>query len=133
RAWCLGVPAGPLPGARSPLFRGGRGPPPLTLAGLRLVRLQISLHVERIAADADDDVASDDDGRGRAEVLLSHVGDLFVPPLLAGLRVERDEVAVGRFDEEVVAVQADAPIADVDAAARPPEVMPDGPAAARLD
>ena len=110
-----------------------RIPSPLALTGFGLVRLEVALHVERVAADADDDVSADDDWRGRAEVLLSDVCDLFVPALLAGLSVERDEIAVWRFEEEIVAVQADAAVADVDAAAGSPEVMPDRPARACID
>ena len=123
------------PGLRPGVARllRGRVPPPLQLTGFGLARLQVSRHVERIAADADDDVPPDDDGRGRAEVLLPDVGNLLVPALLAGGRVERDEVAVRRFEKERVAVHADAAVADMDAAASTPEVMPDGPAGARID
>ncbi len=47
-------------------------------------------------------VVVDHDRRDRREVLLVEVGVLLVPALLAGLRVERDEVVVGR--DEVAAL-----------------------------
>src|SRR6185295_454263 len=89
--------------------------------------------VERITADADDDVVSDHDRRGGAEVLLPDVGNFLVPAFLAGPCIERDQVAVGRLEEQVVAVDADAAIADVNAAARAPEVVPELPAGAGVD
>ena len=66
----------------------------------------------------------DDDRRRRQEVLLVEVRDLFVPAFLARARVERDEVVVGRDEEQIVAPHRGAAIADVRAAARPPEESP---------
>ena len=66
----------------------------------------------------------DDDGRHRREVLLVEVGNLDVPAFLAGPRVERDEVVVGRLEEEIVAPDGGAAVADVRAALRLPVVAP---------
>ena len=110
-----------------------RVPAPHDVAALRIARLEIAGHVERVAADADQHLLADDDRRARREVLALDVGDLVVPALLARRRVERDEVVVGRQEEDPVAVHADAAIADVDAAARLPEVVPDLAAGARVD
>ena len=74
--------------------------------------------IERVAAGADNDMVANDDGRGRREVFLLHVGDLDVPAFFAGFGIERDEVVVGGFEEQPVAVHADAAVADVDAALR---------------
>src|SRR5262249_10787824 len=87
----------------------------------------------RVAADADNDMVSDHNRRRRAEVLLPDVGDLLVPAFLAGCRVERYQVAVRRLEENRVIAQADAPVADMDAAPGPPEVMPDLPARASIN
>ena len=105
---------------------------PLPLAGLRIERLQEAGRVQ-VVAGADEHVIADDDRRHRREVLLLEVGDLDVPAFLAGSRVERDQVVVGRFEEQVVVPDRRAAIADVRAAARPPEVVPELAAVARVE
>ena len=102
------------------------------LAGFRIARFEIAGNIERIAAHADDDVIADDDRRGRGEILLFHVGDFNVPALRAILGVERNQVIVGRFEVQPVAVHAEAAVSDVDAAVRFPVVMPDLAAGARV-
>ena len=105
---------------------------PLPLAGLRIERLQEAGRVE-VVARADEHVVADDDRRHRREVLLVEVGDLDVPALLAGPRVERDEVVVGRLEEQVVVPDRRAAVADVRAAPRLPEVVPELVAVARVE
>ena len=55
---------------------------------------------------------------------LIEVGDFDVPAFLPGPRVERHEIVVGRFEEQVVAPHCRAAIADVRAAAGLPHVAP---------
>ena len=100
---------------------------------LRIARLEVAGHVERVAAHAEDHVVADHDRRRGREVLALHAGDFLVPALLARRRVERDEVVVGREEIQPVAVHADAAVADVDAAPGPPEVVPQLAAGARVD
>ena len=104
---------------------------PLALAGLRIVRLQEAGRVE-VVAGADQHVVVDDDRRHRREVLLIEVGDLDVPAFLAGARVERHEVVVGRLEEQGVVPHRRAATADVRAALRLPEVLPELAAVARV-
>ena len=105
---------------------------PLKLAGFRIEGLQESRAIE-IVAGAHDHVIADDDGRRRREILLIEIGDLDVPALFAGFRVERHEVIVGRLEEQIVAPDAGAAIADMRGAARLPEVVPDLPAVERVE
>ena len=72
-------------------------------------------------------------GASRREVLLVEVGDLDVPALLAGARVEGDEIVVVRLHVQVVAPHADAAMAGVRAAARLPVELPEHRAVARVD
>ncbi len=119
-------------GARLAFARRGV-PAPLQLAGLRIARFQIAGHIERIAAHPHDDVIANDDGRGRGEILLFHVGNFNVPAFGAVLGVERNEVIVGGFEVEPASIHAEAAASDVDAAVRFPLVMPDLAAGARVD
>ena len=105
---------------------------PVALAGFGVVRLEEPGRVE-VVARSDEHVIVDDDWRHRREVLLVEVGDLDVPALLAGLDVERHEVIVRRLEEEVVAPDGRAAIADVRAALRLPVVAPQLAAVARVD
>ena len=75
------------PGFRAGIaFLDRLAPPlPLQVAGFRIVRFQESGHIQRITTCAYQNMVSDDDRRGRGEVLLLHVGDFFVPALLTGL------------------------------------------------
>ena len=79
------------------------------------------------------DVIADHDRRHGGEILLVEIGDLLVPALLAGPRVERDQVIVRRFHVQPVALHAEAAIADVRAALGLPEVVPEVVAVARVD
>src|SRR5205814_5047895 len=106
---------------------------PHDFAALRIARLEITLHVQRVAAHADDDLLADDDRRVGREVLTLHAGDFLVPALLPGGGVERDEIIVRREEVEPLLVQADAAVADVIAAARLPEVVPDLAARPRVE
>ena len=119
-------------GARLPGPRR-RVPAPDDVAALRIARLEIAGHVERVAADAKQHLPADDDGRARRKVLALDVGDLVMPALFSRRRVERDEVVVRREEVQPVAEHADTAIADVDAAARLPEVVPVLAAGARVD
>ena len=105
---------------------------PLQLAGLGIERLQEPGRVE-IVAGADDHVVADDERRRGREVLLVEVGDGLVPALVAGLRVERHQVVVGRRHVEIAVPHAEAAIGDVRAAAGLPEVVPQLAAVARVD
>ena len=105
---------------------------PLQLARLGIERLQKSRSVE-VVAGADEHVIADDNRRERREILLLEIGDFDVPALLAGARIERDQIVVGRLEVEVVVPHADAAAADMRAAARFPEVVPDLMAVARVD
>src|SRR5437016_3118429 len=78
---------------------------PLQLAGLRIERLEKTGRIQ-IVAGADEDVIADDDRRRRRKVLLREARNLLVPALLAGARVEADEVIVRRLEEHVTAPDA---------------------------
>ena len=104
---------------------------PLHIAGLGIERLQISGLVE-VVAGPDQDVIADDDRRGRGEILQVEIGDVFVPDFLAGLGVQANQNIVGRFHVETVVPHAEPAIADVGAAARLPDVVPDFVAVARI-
>ena len=105
---------------------------PLLRAGLRIERHQVAGRIE-IVPGADDDVVADRHRRRRHEVLLAERRRFLVPPLLAGARVERHEVVVGRDEVEIVAPHRDAAVADVRAALGLPEVVPDLPAVVRVE
>ena len=110
-----------------------RGVPlPLQIAGLRIERLQEPGHVE-VVARSDQDVVVDDDRRHRVEVLLLETGQLPGPALLAGARVERDQVVVGRHEKQIVVPHPDATVSDVRPPARLPHVVPHFPPGAAVD
>src|SRR5262245_14712067 len=67
---------------------------------------------------------TDDDRCHRRKILLVEVGDDLVPAFFAGPCIERDQVIVGRFQEQVVVPHSHSAIADVRAAFRLPEVVP---------
>src|SRR5947209_19784559 len=75
---------------------------------------------------------SNDQRRWCREVLLLHIGDHLVPAFLARRRIKRDEIIVGRFKEQPVAVHSHAAIADVNATLRLPKVMPELSAGTRI-
>ncbi len=105
---------------------------PLHVAGFGIARLQVAGLIE-IVAGADEDVVADDDGRHGGEVLLIEVGDFLMPALLAGARVEADQIVVRRFHVQPVAPHAQAAVADVRAALGFPEVVPQFVAVASID
>ena len=94
---CVRIIIGPGIVARvAGLLRRGV-PLPLQVAGFGIARFEKALHVERIAADADDDVIADDERRVGGKVVVLHVGDLFVPAFLAGSGIERDHDSYPAF------------------------------------
>ena len=60
-------------------------------------------------------MVADEERRVRGPVAFLRVGDLDVPFHLAVSRVERDQMRVGRGEEDRVLVDRDAPMADVEA------------------
>ena len=106
-----------------------RVPTPLPGAGFGVEGLQVSRRVEIVARRHQDVVTDDNRGHGR-EVLLRELGDLDVPSLGSGARVERDEVVVRRGQEQVVTLHAEAAIAGMRPAARLPDVLPEDPSIA---
>ena len=105
---------------------------PLQRARLGIERLQESRRVE-IVAGADQHVIPDHHRRRRREILLREARDLLVPPLAARARVERHEVVVGRLHVEIGVPEGEPAVADVRAALRLPEVVPDLVAVLRVD
>src|SRR6185503_14787670 len=105
---------------------------PLTLAGFRIVRLQVSGCVE-IVTGADDHVIANDDRSHRREVLLIERRDLDMPHFFAGARIDLDQEVVVRLHEEVVAPHADATMARVRSATRLPIELPENRPVARID
>ncbi len=118
-------------------FRGaglGMGvPAPFEFACFRIVRFQIPGDIEVIAADAGNHVIAGDDRRDRGVVELAEVADFGVPLLFAVGDVERDEIAIGRFDVDRIAPHSDPAIADVPAALRFPAEVPQLASGARID
>ena len=74
-----------------------------------------------------------DDGRDGGIIHLVEIADGFAPRFLAVVDVQRDQIAVGRFEVEPVAVDADAAVAEMDAALGVPGVVPDLAAGAGVD
>ena len=105
---------------------------PLQLAGLRIERLEEPRRVE-IVAGADQHVIADHDRRRRGEILLGEAGDFLVPALLPRSRIERHQIVVRRFHVETVAPHAEPAVADVRAALRLPEVVPQLVAVVRIE
>ncbi len=104
---------------------------PLQFARLRIEGLQESGRID-IVARAHQDMIADHDRRGRREVALREIGDRLVPALLARLRFERHQVIVRRLHVQIVVPHAQPAIADVRAALRLPEVMPEFAPVARI-
>jgi len=69
-------------------------------------------------------VVADRHRRGRQEILLREARRFLVPALPARPRIERDEVIVRRDEVQIVAPHRRAAVADVRAALRLPEVVP---------
>ena len=105
---------------------------PVALAGFGIVRLEESRRIEVVAC-AHQHVVVDDDRRHRREVLLIEVGDLDVPAFLACASIERDEVIVRRFEEQVVPPDGGAAVADVRPALGLPVVAPQLASVARVE
>src|SRR5262249_8715045 len=89
--------------------------------------------IEVVAAHPDDDVVPDRDRSDRPVVHLVEIADGLVPALGAILRIERNQVAIGRFEIEMVAVHGGAAIADMHAADGVPGVVPELAAGARVN
>ena len=96
---------------------------PFHVAAERIERREVARRVE-VVSGADDDLVLDNGRRRRAEVLLAERRVFLVPALFARAGVERDEVAVGRDQVQIVTPHCGAAVADVRAALRAPEVMP---------
>ena len=105
---------------------------PLLLPRFRIERHQIAGRV-KIVPGADDDVIADGRRRRGKEVLLAERRRFLVPALRASSRVDRHEIVVGRDEIEIVAPHGHAAIADVCAASRLPEVMPQLVAVVRVE
>ena len=73
---------------------------PLRLARLGIERLQHARQIVEVAGDADQHVIADDERRVRRPVAALRVGDLDIPFHLAVFRVQRDQVRVGRSQED---------------------------------
>src|SRR5438094_3800595 len=114
------------PGFKSRVaFLERRAPPfPLNVAGFGIMSFKETRDVKRIAARAHQDVVADDNWRRRREVLLLHIGDLFMPALLSGQRIERNKVVIRGLEKEPPSIHAHSPIADVNAALGFPGVVP---------
>ena len=97
------------PGLAAGLTGGGnRVPSPLALAGVGIEGLDESArsHLAR-SGHPDDDLAFHDERSLGHEVAVRVVHDLRLPDLLAGLRVERDEMRVQRAEDHAVLVERD--------------------------
>src|SRR5262245_30367396 len=75
----------------------------------------------------------DDHWRGGPEKELIQIANRFAPAFLAVLQIQRDQIAIRRFDIKRIAQNAYAAIADVDASLRFPDVMPDFASRARVN
>ena len=105
---------------------------PIAFAGFGIVRLEEPRRIE-VVARSNEHVVVDDDRRHRREVLLIEVGDLDVPAFLARARIERDEVIVRRFEEQIVPPDGGAAVADVRPALGLPVVAPQLASVARVE
>ena len=66
-------------------------------------------------------------------MILLDVGEDFVPALPAGFDVERNQMAVRRFEIQPVAIDAGAAIAQLKGRQSLPDIVPDLMAVARID
>jgi hypothetical protein len=96
---------------------------PVPLAGACVKGLQEPRRVE-VVAGAHQHLVAHDNRCHRREVLLVEVGNLHVPVFLARAHIDRHQVVVRRFEQQRVVPDRSAPIADVQAAARLPEEVP---------
>ena len=86
---------------------------PCELAGVGVVGRDVAAHAELGAAVADQHLAFDDARRAGDRVRLRAVDGVDVPELLSRGRIERDQPAVERADEDLAFPQRDAAIDDV--------------------
>ena len=107
-------------------------PPPLRLAGFGIDRLEEAGEIVEVARDADDHVIAHDQRRHGGPVAALRIGHHDVPAHRAVLRVEADQVRVGRHEVEPVAIHGNAARADVEALVRRIGVVPDLMAGARI-
>ena len=89
-------------------------PAPLHFARDRIVRLDVSGSVQIVAADACNHMIFDDHRRGGPELI--QIANRFAPAFLAVFQIQRNQIAIRRFDIKRIAQNAYAAIADVDAA-----------------
>ena len=87
---------------------------PLMRAHLGIERLQHAGQVVEVSGDTDQQVIADDQRRVRRPEAAFGVGDFDVPLHRPGLRVERDQVGVGRGQEHRAFVDRRAAMADVE-------------------
>jgi hypothetical protein len=113
------------PGVESGIagIHGRRIELPLHCAGFGVERTQ-EPRLVRVVAAADEHMVADDDGGCLGEILFREMRGLLVPAFLAGARVERHEIVIGRLHEQPIAVDAQSLVGGVRTSFRFPVVVP---------
>src|SRR5215831_12236893 len=96
---------------------------PLKIARFRIESLDESRLI-KVVARTDQYVILDNNRRDRRKVLLVETQNFLVPAFLAGASVDGYQIIIGSHKEKPVAPHSGSTIADVCAALRFPEVVP---------
>src|SRR5262249_11349730 len=105
---------------------------PLQFPGLGIERLQETGSIE-IIAGSDEQMIPDNDRCHRREILFFEGSKRNVPAFLSRLCLERNEIVVRCFEEEIVMPYRHAAVRNVCTATRLPVVMPKLPSIARVE
>ena len=97
------------------------------------MRLDITWNVEVVAAHADDQAILDHHWRGGRVIEVVHVADRFSPALVSILEIQRNQIAVRRFEVQPALVHGGAAISEMVAAGGLPAIVPDLPPRSRVD
>ena len=107
-------------------------PLPLRLAGLGIDGPQVARQVVEISGDANDHVIANHQGRHGGPVSLFDIGNLNIPAHFAVFRVQRNQVRIGRDEEQPVLVHGNAAMPDVEPFVGRIGVVPDLMSRARI-
>jgi hypothetical protein len=105
----------------------------LRVPGLRIKGAQVALQVIHIAGNSDKHMPMHDQGRHRGPVALAYVRNHLVPAHRSVLRIQRNDVRVGRHEVKPALVHCHAAVANVISLRRQAVIMPDNMSRARIN